>query len=73
MQYKTNKGISIQSFIRKSIDYIINPEKTINKDYGKESYNYLEINTSSLQLETDDESISCIEHLKLILALLTLG
>lgn len=53
MQYKTNKGISIQSFIRKSIDYIINPEKTINKDYGKESYNYLEINTTEYNFKNE--------------------
>ena len=65
MQYKTNKGSSIQSFIRKSIDYIINPEKTINKDYGKESYNYLEINTTEYNFKNEKvcyvSSLNCSE------------
>ena len=33
---------SIKNNLKQSINYIINPEKTINKDYGKYSYSYLE-------------------------------
>ena len=33
---------SIKNNLKQSINYIINPEKTINKDYGKNNYNYLE-------------------------------
>lgn len=33
---------SIKNNLRQSINYIINPEKTINEDYGKTDYNYLE-------------------------------
>lgn len=34
---------SIKNNLRQSINYIINPEKTINKDYGnKDNYSYLE-------------------------------
>lgn len=33
---------SIKNNLRQSINYIINPEKTINEDYGKTNYNYLE-------------------------------
>ena len=35
---------SIKNNLKQSINYIINPEKTINEDYGKiENYNYLEL------------------------------
>ncbi len=34
---------SIKNNLKQSINYIINPEKTINEDYGKDSYNYLEL------------------------------
>lgn len=33
---------SIKNNLRQSINYIINPEKTTNKDYGKVDYNFLE-------------------------------
>lgn len=34
---------SIKNNLKQSINYIINPEKTLNKDYGnRESYSYLE-------------------------------
>lgn len=33
---------SIKNNLRQSINYIINPEKTINGDYGKTNYDYLE-------------------------------
>lgn len=33
---------SIKNNLKQSINYIINPEKTINKYYGKNNYNYLE-------------------------------
>ncbi len=33
---------SIKNNLRQSINYIINPEKTINEDYGKTNYDYLE-------------------------------
>lgn len=32
----------INNNLKQSINYIINPEKTINEDYGKSDYNYLE-------------------------------
>ena len=32
----------IKNNLKQSINYIINPKKTINKDYGKNNYNYLE-------------------------------
>ena len=33
---------SIKNNLKQSINYLINPEKTINKDYGKKNYKYLE-------------------------------
>lgn len=33
---------SIKNNLRQSINYIINPEKTLNEDYGKTDYDYLE-------------------------------
>lgn len=42
---------SIKNNLKQSINYIINPEKTINKDYGKNSYNYLEISTTDIILK----------------------
>ena len=33
---------NIKNNLKQSINYIINPEKTINKDYCKNNYNYLE-------------------------------
>ena len=36
---------SIKNNLKQSINYIINPEKTINEDYGKTDYNYLEERT----------------------------
>ena len=33
---------SIKNNLKQSINYIINPEKTINDDYGKVDYDYLE-------------------------------
>ena len=33
---------SIKNNLKQSINYIINPVKTINEDYGKNNYNYLE-------------------------------
>ena len=33
---------SIKNNLKQSINYIINPEKTINKDYGKVDYDFLE-------------------------------
>ncbi len=34
---------SIKNNLKQSINYIINSEKTINEDYGKDTYNYLEL------------------------------
>ena len=33
---------SIKNNLNQSINYIINPEKTFNEDYGKDDYDYLE-------------------------------
>lgn len=33
---------SIKNNLKQSINYIINPEKTINEDYGKDDYDFLE-------------------------------
>lgn len=37
---------SIKNNLKQSINYIINPEKTINEDYGKNIYNYLELSSN---------------------------
>ena len=37
---------SIKNNLKQSINYIINPEKTINEYYGKDSYNYLELSST---------------------------
>ena len=37
---------SIKNNLKQSINYIINPEKTLNEDYGEDSYNYLEISSN---------------------------
>ena len=39
---------SIKNNLKQSINYIINPEKTINKDYGTSSYSYLEIENTEI-------------------------
>lgn len=36
----------IKNNLKLSINYIINPEKTMNEDYGKDSYNYLELSSN---------------------------
>ncbi len=36
---------SIKNNLKQSINYIINPQKTINEDYDKNNYNYLELYT----------------------------
>ena len=46
---------SIKNNLKQSINYIINPEKTINKDYGKNSYNYLEINTTEYNFKNEKQ------------------
>ena len=56
---------SIKNNLKQSINYIINPEKTINKDYGKKSYNYLEINTTKYNFKNEKvcyvSSLNCSE------------
>ena len=56
---------SIKNNLKQSINYIINPEKTINKDYGKESYNYLEISTTEYNFKNEKvcyvSSLNCSE------------
>lgn len=37
---------SIKNNLKQSINYISNPEKTINEDYGKNTYNYLELSSN---------------------------
>ena len=37
---------SIKNNLKQSINYVINPEKTINEDYGKNTYNYLELSSN---------------------------
>ena len=56
---------SIKNNLKQSINYIINPEKTINKDYGKNSYNYLEISTTEYNFKNEKvcyvSSLNCSE------------
>lgn len=56
---------SIKNNLKQSINYIINPEKTINKDYGKKSYNYLEINPTEYNFKNEKvcyvSSLNCSE------------
>ncbi len=42
---------SIKNNLKQSINYIINPEKTLNEDYGKTDYNYLEGRTYNFKNE----------------------
>ena len=52
---------SIKNNLKQSLNYIINPEKTINKDYGKESYNYLEISTTEYNFKNEKYDVDiCI-------------
>lgn len=57
---------SIKNNLKQSINYIINPEKTINKDYGKNSYSYLEIETTENNYRNEKvcyvSSINCSER-----------
>lgn len=57
---------SIKNNLKQSINYIINPEKTINKDYGKNSYNYLEISTTEYNFKNEKvcfvSSLNCSEN-----------
>lgn len=53
---------SIKNNLKQSINYLINPEKTINKDYGKNNYNYLE-SYSNKEYDFKNEKaeyVSCI-------------
>ena len=56
---------SIKNNLKQSINYIINQEKTINKDYGKNSYNYLEISTTEYNFKNEKvcyvSSLNCSE------------
>ena len=56
---------SIKNYLKQSINYIINPEKTINKDYGKNSFNYLEISTTEYNFKNEKvcyvSSLNCSE------------
>ena len=56
---------SIKNNLKQSINYIINPEKTINKDYGKNSHNYLEISTTEHNFKNEKvcyvSSLNCSE------------
>ena len=57
---------SIKNNLKQSINYIINPEKTINKDYGKNSYSYLEIENTESNYKNEKvcyvSSINCSER-----------
>ena len=57
---------SIKNNLKQSINYIINPEKTINKDYGKKSYSYLEIENTENNYKNEKacyvSSINCSER-----------
>ena len=57
---------SIKNNLKQSINYIINPEKTINKDYGKNSYSYLEIENTENNYKNEKicyvSSINCSER-----------
>lgn len=56
---------SIKNNLKQSINYIINPEKTINKDYGKNLYSYLEIENTENNYKNEKvcyvSSINCSE------------
>ena len=53
---------SIKNNLKQSINYIINPEKTINKDYGNNDYNYLEYSgTKDYDFKNEKaQYVSCI-------------
>lgn len=57
---------SIKNNLKQSINYIINPEKTINKAYGKNSYSYLEIENTESNYKNEKvcyvSSINCSER-----------
>ena len=57
---------SIKNNLKQSINYIINPEKTINKDYGKNLYSYLEIENTENNYKNEKvcyvSSINCSER-----------
>ena len=57
---------SIKNNLKQSINYIINPEKTVNKDYGKNSYSYLEIENAESNYKNEKvcyvSSINCSER-----------
>ena len=52
---------SIKNNLKQSINYIINPEKTINKDYDKNSFNYLEIST--IKYNFKNEKVCYVSYL----------
>ena len=52
---------SIKNNLKQSINYIINPKKTINKDYGKDTYNYLELTDNEYNFKQEKVCyVSCI-------------
>lgn len=57
---------SIKNNLKQSINYIINPEKTINKDYGTSSYSYLEIENTENNYKNEKvcyvSSMNCSER-----------
>lgn len=57
---------SIKNNLKQSINYIINPEKTINKEYGTSSYSYLEIENTENNYKNEKvcyvSSMNCSER-----------
>lgn len=55
---------SIKNNLKQSINYIINPEKTINEDYGKDTYNYLELSLNKDYNFKNDKThyVSCLNY-----------
>lgn len=51
---------SIKNNLKQSINYIINPEKTLNEDYGKTNYNYLEGRTDYNFKNEKVRYVSCL-------------
>ena len=50
----------IKNNLKQSINYIINPEKTLNEDYGKTDYNYLEGKTDYNFKNEKVHYVSCL-------------
>lgn len=64
----TTSAWSIKNNLKVSLDYIMNPEKTVNKDYGNNCYSRFELSNNKdydfkNELTHYVSAINCLAHI----------